>query len=146
METSCLQNNKLYAGFIRRFAAFCIDAIVLIIVNTLVASLVLAVIQYLRFAVTLFAATTILPMITFVLLFIIYFTVLDSSKGTVGKRILRIQVAAMDESKLNNSKSLIRAVGKLVSIFMLFGYLFIPFTSKKQALHDFLVNSIVIRT
>jgi uncharacterized RDD family membrane protein YckC len=62
-------------------------------------------------------------------------------RGTIGKRIIGIQVTDSSGNALTLLRSLLRNLVKLINI----GWILIPFTSRKQALHDLLLRTIVVK-
>ena len=82
------------------------------------------------------------------LLQILYFSLMESSKfqGTLGKMALGIKVTDMNGGKLDFTKAFLRNLCKLISNFtLLIGYLMAGFTEKKQALHDMIAGTLVVR-
>ncbi|MBL7874558.1 MAG: RDD family protein, partial [Cyclobacteriaceae bacterium] len=89
-------------------------------------------------------ATWILAMIIQVL----YFSFMESSKAqaTVGKMALGLKVTDLQGNKLDFSKALIRNLCRLISnLTMLIGYIIAAFTEKKQALHDIIAGTLVLK-
>jgi uncharacterized RDD family membrane protein YckC len=79
---------------------------------------------------------------------ILYFTLMESSKyqATAGKLALGLIVTDMNGGKLDFVKALIRNVSKIVSTITLFiGYIIAAFTEKKQALHDIIAGTLVVK-
>jgi uncharacterized RDD family membrane protein YckC len=76
-----------------------------------------------------------------------YFTLLESSvwQGTIGKRLLKIRVADMQGKRISFKRATIRFLSKILSAQLLFGYIMILFTSKKQGLHDLIAKTIVLQ-
>ncbi|MEY4479578.1 MAG: hypothetical protein RLZZ267_256 [Bacillota bacterium] len=62
-------------------------------------------------------------------------------RGTIGKRIVGIQVTDLSGNKMNVGRALLRNFVKIINI----SWVFIPFTGRKQALHDLLANTIVVK-
>jgi len=62
-------------------------------------------------------------------------------RGTIGKRIVGIQVTDLKGNKLHLGRALLRNLVKVNNI----NWIFIPFTARKQALHDLLANTIVVK-
>ena len=62
-------------------------------------------------------------------------------KGTIGKRIMKIQVVQGEGEKLSFRRALIRNLVKLINI----SWIFIVISPKKQALHDMAVGTIVVK-
>ena len=122
--------TEFYAGFWQRFAAVVIDAIIVS------------------------AATGFLIAITFGggALFIIfghwiYEAWLMSSEwqATVGKRLLGIIVTDIHGRRISFARASGRHFAKYISAVLLFiGYLIVPFTAKKQALHDMIGDTVVV--
>ena len=62
-------------------------------------------------------------------------------KGTVGKRIMKIQVVQGEGEQLSFKRSLIRNLVKLFNI----SWIFIVISPNKQALHDMAVGTTVVK-
>lgn len=78
----------------------------------------------------------------------IYFTGLESSnlKATFGKLLLGLKVTDLHEKQISFMQANIRYWSKIISILMfMIGFLMIPFTSKKQGVHDMLAKTTVLR-
>ncbi len=79
----------------------------------------------------------------------LYWPVLESSRwqATVGKRIMGLQVTDLDGDRLSFVHALLRAFAKIVSSIPFgLGFLIAAFTARKQALHDLIVKTLVVRT
>lgn len=79
---------------------------------------------------------------------ILYFTFMESSKNqaTVGKMAMGIIVTDLNGGKLDFSKALVRNLCKIISnLTMLIGYIMAAFTEKKQALHDMIASTLVVK-
>lgn len=79
---------------------------------------------------------------------ILYFTFMESSKNqaTVGKMAMGLIVTDLNGGKLDFSKALVRNLCKIISnLTMLIGYIMAAFTEKKQALHDMLASTLVVK-
>jgi uncharacterized RDD family membrane protein YckC len=78
------------------------------------------------------------------LIFWLYSALLDSSKrrATLGKRALGIAVTDQAGDRISFGRALLRSV--LLVVGFPLGCLLVPFTRYKQALHDFLADSVVI--
>lgn len=88
-----------------------------------------------------------LIMIISVLLTWAYFALLESSswQGTVGKKIMGIQVADLQGSRITLGRATVRvAVKALLSGWFLIGYIIALFTRRKQALHDLIAGTLVL--
>jgi len=148
-----------YAGFWLRLVAFIIDALVLFFV---------AKILFLPFAVStamnmrgMMAGRPanigeLLPfihaMIRLALLRMIlnwlYYALLESSawQATLGKKALGLEVTDLDGNRISFGRATGRFFAKIISgLTLLIGYIMAGFTEKKQALHDILAGTLVIR-
>jgi uncharacterized RDD family membrane protein YckC len=79
---------------------------------------------------------------------ILYFTFMESSKyqATIGKIALGLIVTDLNGGKLDFSKAFIRNLCKIISnVTMLIGYIMAGFTEKKQALHDMIASTLVLK-
>jgi uncharacterized RDD family membrane protein YckC len=77
----------------------------------------------------------------------IYFTIFESSRwqGTPGKKILGLRVIDLNGYKIGLRKANIRYWSKAISFILLVGYIMAAFTEKKQALHDMIAGTIVVK-
>ncbi len=154
---SCqMQRQKRLAGFTRRALAFIVDNLILTILTALAATFFgfadpkLAE-EILRQAAENPNAAPRIPNELWALYFflpLIYFAGFESSRlqATPGKFLLRIYVTDMQGQKLSFWRAIGRYLGKIVSSLILnIGYLLALFTAKKQALHDLLAHTIVVK-
>jgi uncharacterized RDD family membrane protein YckC len=78
----------------------------------------------------------------------IYFAGLESSsiQATVGKKLLGLKVTTISGKRIGFLRASVRYFGKILSrlIFMI-GFLMIPFTKKKQGLHDMIAQTLVLK-
>ncbi|KAA3436040.1 RDD family protein [Rufibacter hautae] len=143
----------VYAGFWIRFVAWIIDAVALAIPNWIITTVFLAgtavvtdELESNPFAI--FAAMSSSFMITFVLS-LLYKSILESSswQATLGKRALNLKVTDEQGKRISFSRSLGRSVATYLSgAIMAIGYIMAAFTSRKQALHDKLAGTLVVKT
>jgi len=80
---------------------------------------------------------------------IAYFVLMHSSarQATLGKQLLGLKVGTVDGERISILRSLGRELGKIASaIPMGIGFLLAAFTGRKQALHDMIAGTYVIRT
>ncbi len=78
-----------------------------------------------------------------------YYTLMESSKtqATLGKRALGLQVTDLQGRRISFGHALGRFLAKTFSwITFGFGFVMAGFTPRKQALHDFIASTLVIRT
>lgn len=135
-----------YAGLFRRFFAFTIDCLVLLGIYLFTGIILGA---------SLFAyPISLLPMIGFWFfggLFILswlYFASLESSKrqATLGKQMLKLKVVNLKGKRIGFGRATARYFGKILSRMTFFiGLLMIAFTKKKQALHDKVAATLIIK-
>ncbi len=152
-----------YGGFWLRFAASLVDGLILGIPMGAVALVLIflfggfGVLIHMHpgdpGAARAFAATMIpilfLVMLVFVILQWLYFASMESSprQATFGKSILSLRVANLDGQRISFGHATGRFFAKFVTGMIPFaiGYLMAGFTAKKQALHDFIAGTLVLR-
>jgi uncharacterized RDD family membrane protein YckC len=153
-----------YAGFWLRFVAIVIDAIIIGIAQSFIIVPLLAAVGFgfatgadsMDFSDPEQAAGIVASLaalmggywILAMCIQILYFTFMESSKfqGTIGKMALGLIVTDLNGSKLDFTKALIRNLCKIISNFtMLIGYIMAGFTEKKQALHDMIASTLVVK-
>lgn len=156
--------NNNYAGFWLRFVAIVIDAIILGVVQAFIIVPVLAAIGF-------GVASSVETMdmsdpdqaagmigglmalmggywLVSIVLQVLYFTLMESSKtqATVGKLALGLKVTDTNGNKLDFTKALVRNLCRIISNFtLLIGYIIAGFTEKKQALHDLIAGTLVVK-
>lgn len=119
-----------YAGFWRRFLAFIIDGIFLFLICSIL-------------LIPFFFLAPLTVIVTF-----FYYPVFNASvlKGTPGKHMLGMTVTDVDGARLDFKTAIIRHLMSFVSSSLFFiGYMMYFFTEKKQTLHDYVSDTIVIR-
>lgn len=138
-----------YAGFWLRFVALIIDGIVMAIPQY---ALMFAMIG--SFSVQPEDAADMLPvlMIYYVLIIVmqwLYYALMESSKNqaTLGKMALGIKVTDLDYGgPISFGQATGRYFGKLVSgLILAIGYIMAGFTERKQALHDMMAGTLVVK-
>ena len=152
--------NTNYAGFWLRFVAALIDGIIIGAVTwPVVAILGLGAassvenMESMDEAQAMSMAGSMMAMgfafqFSFFVIQTLYFTLMESSgkQATVGKMVLGLKVTDVNGNKLDFVKALIRNVCKLISGFILcIGYIMAGFTEKKQALHDMIASTLVLK-
>jgi uncharacterized RDD family membrane protein YckC len=78
----------------------------------------------------------------------LYYSLLESSawQGTLGKKALGLEVTELDGSSISFGRATGRFFAKFISWIILgIGFIMAGFTEKKQALHDILAGTLVIR-
>ena len=79
---------------------------------------------------------------------VIYNAICEASpmKGSVGKKVFKMVVVDVDGVSQNFLNALLRSIGKAFSIFFFYmGFLSIFFTEHRQALHDLLAKTYVVK-
>jgi uncharacterized RDD family membrane protein YckC len=87
-------------------------------------------------------------MILSAVLILLYFTLFTGEGGqTLGKKILGIKVVRTDGSPVTYGRAFLRAFGYGISVFFFtfLGFLWAAWDSKKQAWHDKIAGTIVVR-
>lgn len=158
------QSTVVYASFMARFAALIIDAIIIgciqfIVIAPIMAALGLGIASQVdnsgelsdEAAVGMVGAIIAGVGSVIVIVYaisILYFAIMESSKtqGSVGKMALGIKVTDMEGNRITFGKAFLRSIGKLISsMIMYIGYLMAAFTEKKQALHDMIATTLVVK-
>jgi uncharacterized RDD family membrane protein YckC len=135
-----------YAGFWRRFAAWIIDLLVLA-AGVLAAGFVIGVIVAISGGNRPSSFGTMIDVIALVGTYL-YFAFMESShyQGTIGKIAIGIKVTDLEGGRVSFGKALGRTLAKIISSLILFiGYFMAGFTARKQALHDIIASTLVIR-
>lgn len=124
----------IYAGFWKRVVALFADSVILIILSIPVA------------LVSLVESLMLISYIFSVLLYWLYFSLFESSRwmASPGKKLLGIKVTDLSGNRISFGRATGRYFAKFFSAIILFiGYLMAAFTSKKQALHDLIADTLV---
>ena len=127
-----------YGGFWIRFLAYVVDALILF-AGCVVVGVAAA-----------FAGDAFELLATLVFLFgpIVYFVAMQASarQATCGKALLGLKVADNGGNRISFLRSLGRELAKLISAFpLMVGFLLAAFTKRKQALHDMVASTVVVR-
>jgi uncharacterized RDD family membrane protein YckC len=148
-----------YAGFWLRFVAFIIDSLLLYFVGMILflpfaasmgmgmRGMITARPQDVQALFPMFHAMIRLALLRMVLHWL-YFSLLESSawQATLGKKALGLEVTDLDGNRIAFGRATGRFFAKFISgIILLIGYIMAGFTEKKQALHDILAGTLVIR-
>jgi uncharacterized RDD family membrane protein YckC len=78
----------------------------------------------------------------------LYFALMESSswQATLGKKALGLRVTGMDGQRIGFGRATGRYFGKILSALTLFiGFMMAGFTPRKQALHDMIAGTLVVR-
>jgi uncharacterized RDD family membrane protein YckC len=152
-----VQNGNVeYAGFGIRLLAWLVDFLVLLFLSFITALISGFFIAFILVYVSIVSTDS--SIVTFLRDFVpgfigfsvnlLYFTLFWSSKfqGTPGKILLGLKIVDVNGNKISYSTALIRYISTFISSLLLgIGYLLIIFDGKKQALHDKLASTYVIK-
>jgi len=138
LKTQVLGAAPTYGGFWIRFLAYFVDGLILF-VGCLVVGVAAA-----------FAGDAFALLATLVFLFgpILYFVALHASarQATYGKALVGLKVADNGGNRISFVRSLGRELSKIISaIPLMVGFLLAAFTARKQALHDMVTSTVVVR-
>jgi len=140
-----------YAGFLPRLGALIIDTVIVWITVFLISAVYYA-IYYMSNPVRAYDSAyyteDFIIIAVAVLIQYLYFAGFHSSsrQATIGKSVLGLVVTDTDGRRLTFWRASLRYIGRIiVSITLGLGYLLIIFTEKKQGLHDFIADTVVIR-
>ena len=136
-----------YAGFWRRLVAYLIDYLV-VIVGSLVVGFVIGVIAGATGAEEIDGPWLAAIYAAAIAGYYLYYALMESSssQATVGKIALGIKVTDLEGKPITFWRALGRSVAKIISAITLFiGYIMAAFTKRKQALHDKIANTLVVK-
>lgn len=134
--------SAIYAGFWKRLAAFLLDGIILSI--TWIIGGFIVVLAAGKFSDDI---GTLLDVIRIILGWL-YFSLMESSsnQATVGKMALGIKVTDVNGNRISFARATGRYFAKIISgLILLIGYIMAAFTEKKQALHDMIAGTLVVK-
>lgn len=152
----------VYAGFWLRFAAYVVDYLILDLPLVFLA-MVAGFIYGLSVARnhekvgfvnsdgginTSFVIFELSIMVVSMVIHWLYFALQESSsaQATLGKRVIGIKVTNLEGRRIGLGQATGRFFGKIISgLTLLIGYMMAGFTERKQALHDILAGTLVVR-
>ena len=148
-----VRRSVVYAGFWLRAVPYILDSLLIALVALLVIFVPLVErgaipmdVSWNWFA-TLNRQTTAIRLLIFMMSWL-YFASFESSpwQATPGKRLFRLVVTDLKGHRINFTRASGRYLGKLVfGVILTVGFLFAAFTPKKQAAHDLLASTVVLR-
>lgn len=159
--------NVEYAGFWRRFAAYIIDGFIIAFIQQIMVIPFLAIFGLsfisssgldfeelessdpaaLGYLVAIIGAYFSIAILMIVLQWL-YFSLMESSKyqGTLGKIALNIKVTNYQGERITFLRATGRYFGKILSgIIFMIGFIMAGITEKKQALHDMIAETLVVK-
>jgi len=142
-------SHLVYAGFWLRFVAIFIDGLVwsplTIISMVLRAGMHSAEDNSTKIG---FALITLLFSLFDLVARWLYFACMESSswQATLGKKAVGIRVTALDGERISFGRATGRYFGKILSaLILMIGFIMAGFTERKQALHDMIAGTLVVR-
>ena len=147
------ERSFAYAGFWRRLLGFLIDLVIILLGVVVLAVLIDVLLLIAAVSTSGSAPTDSEPVrltadaIVLVLVWL-YFAGLESSgwQATVGKRIVGARVTDRAGRRLSFGRATARYFAKILSALpLLIGFLLAAFTRRKQALHDFVAGTVVLK-
>ena len=152
--------SVIYSGFWRRLCAFFLDGLVITLVNAaVIAILAIIVPSYESLVVSPVAIISYSFVVVFI--FFIYETIFLSSSrmATPGKQLLGIKVTDMDGNRISFSCAVFRGIIKFGLIIVgrippaigclswlnLLNPFLIVYSEKKQAIHDYIAGTVVVK-
>ncbi|MGE7835825.1 RDD family protein [Viridibacillus arvi] len=139
-----------YGGFWIRFLATIIDGAVVMVATALIGVVLKVpkgVISEMIFGDELYLSTY--PLYSWILIIvgILYFVGLPATtwRGTVGKKVLGIEIVDTNGDTISIFRSIIRNIARIFSgLLLCLGYIIAAFHPQKRALHDLVANTYVV--
>jgi len=134
------------AGFLKRMVAIIIDSFIL----TFVAFAVMFTIGFFIGGILsnpeVMQKINSFGMLIDVVIVWLYFAIQESgeAQATVGKRVMSIYVTSKAGDRLSFAQATIRYFSKYLSSILMIGFIMAAFTKNKQALHDFIADTLVV--
>src|SRR5688572_18852960 len=126
-----------YGGFWIRFLAYVVDSAIVTIAFTGVVM-----------GLTVMGLELFAPSLIYFVFFVLYFALMQSSarQATLGKALCGLKVTDAAGERISLPRALAREAAKIISsLTLLIGYVIAAFTTRKQALHDFVASTTVVR-
>lgn len=142
VKSASIVLQNMYAGFWRRFGAVIIDGILLWVVEMII-------FRSIAFRMFVFTPGAFFKMYFWsILIGWLYFALMESSnkQASLGKMLIGIKVTDLDGNRITFSKATARHFSKIISgLILCIGYIMAGFTEKKQALHDIIARTLVVK-
>jgi len=130
--------NENYGGFWIRFLAYIVDGLIVGIGFFLIVMLL-----------SVMGLELIAPELILFVVGLLYFAFMQASprQATYGKSLVGLKVTGYGGERISFARALAREVAKILSsLTLLIGFIIAGFTKRKQALHDFIASTYVVRT
>jgi uncharacterized RDD family membrane protein YckC len=137
----------MYAGFWRRFAALLIDSLIAGVAGFLI-GFVIGIVVAASGGDDIDGGWSALINVVSVVGWFLYYALMESSsyQATIGKIALGIQVTDLAGNRISFGRALGRNLAKLISTIILYiGFILAAFTERKQALHDMIAGTLVVK-
>lgn len=151
---SVLPQTPNTAGFGKRFGAFLLDIIIMMIAGAIIGGIVgvfLGIVMVSSGATSesINSVSRIVGQVLGIALNWLYYALLESSwhQATFGKRALGIMVTDSNNQRISFGRATARFFGKFLisgGLTLGIGFLFAAFGAKKQALHDMMAGTLVV--
>jgi len=139
-----INENTKYGGFWIRSVAQVIDIIIFLILANIISFFLRANLEAVYFPIT-----HIILFDEIVNLFVnwLYYSSLHTSKwqATIGKKLLGMKVVDYSGKRISFGRATARYFSSYLSAVTIIGFLMIGLTKRKQALHDFISKTLVVR-
>lgn len=134
------------AGFIARGLATTIDGVILTIPLFILAFLIMPPAAELSDGNKLAMAITMTQLVGNVVV-VSYSSLMESSRrgGTIGKQAMRIRVTDLEGRRIGLGRAVWRNLAKPFSAFLLLGFILALLTPRKQAAHDLVAGTVVVK-
>lgn len=134
--------KNFYGGFFTRIVAYLIDLIIIYLLATLLNTVTLGVLDT---GINFPVLNCSLPVAIVYIIYFIMMTYIYSQ--TIGKMLLKIKVEKINDEKLTLADVFYREfIGRILSsALLLLPYLAVAVTDKKQGLHDYIANTVVVK-
>jgi len=142
VKSASVVSQDMYAGFWRRFGAVIIDGILLWMAEMII---------FRSIAFRMFVFTPEAMVKTYfwsILIGWLYFALMESSnkQATLGKMLIGIKVIDLEGNRISFGKATARHFSKIISgVILAVGYIMAGFTQRKQALHDIIAGTLVVK-
>lgn len=146
VEAPDMQTQTSYAGFWIRFVAYIIDGIILGIV-TFPLGIIFPAVTMDGVIPIMNTTNMMITQVLSVAIFLGYFIFMEGSKATtIGKMALGLTIIDESGNPITMGKAVPRNLGKIVSsLILMIGYIMAGFDPRKQALHDKLAKTFVVK-
>lgn len=146
--------NSQYASFFSRVVAYFIDLFVVSAILTLLTYIGVLSFFGINYDISQLSDVSYSMnnnrgyMLITILIGIAYYATLQSSKwqATIGKRLMKIKVTTLDGRRIGFLRAVVRYLVMFgLSNILFIGYLLALFTKRKQALHDLIARTLVVK-